>query len=40
MGYKLNPINDFGRVDAILYNNDGTMTGFSDRRGSGKTIGY
>lgn len=40
MGYSLKEIPDFGRVDAIMFFSDGTMTGHSDRRGYGKAIGY
>ncbi|HMS33665.1 MAG TPA: gamma-glutamyltransferase [Ignavibacteria bacterium] len=40
MGYSLKEIPDFGRVDAIMILNDGTMTGHSDRRGYGKAIGF
>lgn len=39
-GYLLKEIPDFGRVDAIIYNEDGTVTGYSDRRGYGQAIGY
>lgn len=39
-GYLLKEIQDFGRVDAIMFLNDGTMTGYSDRRGYGKALGY
>lgn len=40
LGYKINVIPDFGRVDGIQFFEDGRMTGYSDRRGSGKAIGY
>ncbi|MEO8209475.1 MAG: gamma-glutamyltransferase [bacterium] len=40
MGYSLKEISDFGRVDAIMFLGDGSMTGYSDRRGYGKAIGY
>ena len=40
MGYSIKDINDFGRIDAILFTEDGKMTGYSDRRGSGKALGY
>lgn len=40
MGYSLKDISDFGRVDAIMFLSDGTMTGHSDRRGYGKAIGF
>lgn len=40
MGYSLKEIPDFGRVDAIMFLSDGSMTGHSDRRGYGRAIGY
>ncbi len=40
IGYKIKKISDFGRVDAIKFSEDGGMAGYSDRRGSGKAIGY
>lgn len=40
LGYKINFIPDFGRVDGIQFFEDGRMTGYSDRRGSGKATGY
>jgi len=40
MGYSIKDISDFGRVDAIMFNEDGSMIGHSDKRGSGKAIGY
>jgi len=40
MGYTIKEIPDFGRVDAIIFLEDGSMEGHSDRRGSGKAIGY
>jgi gamma-glutamyltranspeptidase / glutathione hydrolase len=39
-GYDLKQVPEFGRVEAILFRPDGTMTGHSDRRGSGKAVGY
>jgi len=39
-GYELKQVSDFGRVEAILFDSNGTMTGHSDRRGSGKALGY
>jgi len=39
-GYAIKEISDFGRIDAILFLNDGTMKGYSDRRGYGKALGY
>jgi gamma-glutamyltranspeptidase / glutathione hydrolase len=40
MGYELKDMNDFGRIDAVMIFPDGGMTGYSDRRGSGESIGY
>jgi len=40
MGYAIKQINDFGRVEAIIFTEDGKMSGHSDRRGTGKSIGY
>jgi gamma-glutamyltranspeptidase/glutathione hydrolase len=40
MGYAIKEIPDFGRVDAIMFLDDGSMVGYSDRRGYGKAIGY
>jgi len=40
LGYYLKGISDFGRVNAILINEDGTMEGHSDRRGYGSAIGF
>jgi gamma-glutamyltranspeptidase/glutathione hydrolase len=40
MGYDVKIISDFARVEAIIYNPDGTLTGHSDRRGSGKALGF
>jgi len=40
MGYTIKEIPEFGRVDAIMFLEDGTMIGHSDRRGYGKAIGY
>lgn len=40
IGYNVKIISDFARVEAIKYNPDGTLTGHSDRRGSGKALGY
>ncbi|MCI0474286.1 MAG: gamma-glutamyltransferase [Ignavibacteria bacterium] len=39
-GYELKQVSDFGRVEAILFDTNGTMSGHSDRRGSGKAFGY
>lgn len=40
IGYSFAPIGSFGRIDAILFNPDGSMSGYSDRRGYGEAIGY
>lgn len=40
IGYSIRQIPDFGRVDAIMFMKDGTMSGHSDRRGYGKAVGY
>jgi gamma-glutamyltranspeptidase / glutathione hydrolase len=39
-GYTVKHVSEFGRVEAIIFGPDGTMTGHSDRRGSGKAVGY
>ena len=40
MGYDISYIEDFGRVDAILFLEDRGIVGHSDRRGYGKAFGY
>ena len=40
MGYSINEIPDFGRIDAVLIFEDGNMKGYSDRRGYGQALGY
>jgi gamma-glutamyltranspeptidase/glutathione hydrolase len=40
MGYEVKIISDFARVEAIMYNPDGSLSGHSDRRGSGKALGF
>ncbi|MFA5012207.1 MAG: gamma-glutamyltransferase [Ignavibacteria bacterium] len=40
LGYDLKIVSDFGRVEAIVFNRDGTLSGHSDKRGSGKAVGY
>ncbi len=40
IGYSIKIISDFARVEAIKYNPDGTLSGHSDRRGSGKALGF
>lgn len=39
-GYKIIDFRDYASIDAILINDDGSMTGYSDRRGYGKAIGF
>lgn len=40
LGHKIKDVGRFGRIDAILFNENGSMTGYSDSRGYGKAIGY
>jgi gamma-glutamyltranspeptidase/glutathione hydrolase len=40
LGHKIKDIGDFGKIDAIIFNEDGSMTGHSDIRGYGKSLGY
>ena len=40
IGHKIRNIGDFCRVDAIIFDEDGLMQGYSDRRGYGKALGY
>jgi gamma-glutamyltranspeptidase / glutathione hydrolase len=40
LGHKIKDVNQFGRIDAILFSEDSSMTGYSDSRGYGKAIGY
>ena len=40
MGYTISNVSDFGRVDAIMFLEDGSMVGHSDIRGYGKAVGY
>jgi len=40
MGYEVKLVPDFARVEVIMYNPDGSLTGHSDRRGSGKALGF
>ena len=40
MGYETKSVSEFGRVEVIIYNQDGTLSGHSDSRGSGKAVGY
>lgn len=39
-GYKINDFRNYGSIDAIIFNEQGQMSGHSDRRGYGKAIGY
>lgn len=40
LGHKIKDVNQFGKIDAILFNEDGSMNGYSDSRGYGKALGY
>lgn len=40
MGYKIQEIRDYASIDAILFYPGGGMLGHSDRRGTGKAVGY
>lgn len=40
LGHKIKDIGDFGRIDAIIFNEDGSMSGHSDIRGYGKAMGF
>jgi len=40
LGHKIKDIGDFGRIDAIIFNEDGSMSGHSDSRGYGKALGF
>lgn len=40
MGYEMKSVGSFGRVEGILFDEDGNMTGHSDRRGSGGVAVY
>jgi gamma-glutamyltranspeptidase / glutathione hydrolase len=40
LGHRIKEIHNFGKIDAILFNEDGGMTGYSDSRGYGKALGY
>ncbi len=40
LGHKIKDVNPFGRIDAILFNENGYFTGYSDSRGYGKAVGY
>ncbi|MBV6479257.1 MAG: Glutathione hydrolase proenzyme [Ignavibacteria bacterium] len=40
MGYKIKELNNFGRIDAVIFNKNGSMSAYSDSRGSGKALGF
>ncbi len=40
IGYEIKTVNSFGRVEGIIFDTDGVMTGYSDRRGSGKAVSF
>lgn len=40
LGHKIKDVNKFCRIDAILFDEDGSFTGYSDSRGYGKAVGY
>lgn len=40
LGHKIKDVNQFGKIDAIMLNEDGSMNGYSDSRGYGKAIGF
>lgn len=40
MGYTTKDISDFGRVDAIMFDENGTMTAHTDKRGYGFSSGF
>jgi gamma-glutamyltranspeptidase / glutathione hydrolase len=40
LGHQIKDIGDFGRIDAIMFDEDGNMKGYSDRRGYGKVLGF
>jgi gamma-glutamyltranspeptidase / glutathione hydrolase len=40
LGHKIKDVSRFGKIDAILFNSDGSMSGYSDSRGYGKALGY
>jgi len=39
-GYKIKELNNFGRLDAVIFNDNGSMSAYSDSRGSGLAIGF
>lgn len=40
LGHQIKDIGAFGRIDAVMFNEDGSMIGYSDSRGYGKAVGY
>ncbi|MBS1519064.1 MAG: gamma-glutamyltransferase [Bacteroidetes bacterium] len=40
LGYTIKDVSDYGAVNAVLINEDGTMEGHSDRRGYGGAVGF
>jgi len=40
MGHTVSEVGDFGRIEAIIFNPNGTLTGMSDLRGYGKAVGF
>jgi gamma-glutamyltranspeptidase/glutathione hydrolase len=40
MDYDIKVVPDFGRIDAVMFLPNGSMTGYSDSRGYGKALGY
>lgn len=40
LGHKIKEIHNVGKIDAILFSEDGSMTGYSDSRGYGKALGF
>lgn len=40
MGYAIKNVGDFGRIEGIMINQDGSMSAHSDRRGYGFSSGY
>ena len=40
MGYQIKEMRDFGKVDAVIFNENGSMSGHTDRRGSGYVSGF
>jgi gamma-glutamyltranspeptidase/glutathione hydrolase len=40
LGHTIKEIHNVGKIDAIQFYEDGSMTGYSDSRGYGKALGY